>query len=180
MKTLKTIVIVVAVIIATLLIAALFINKNYSVEREIIINKPKQEVFDYIKFLKNQNNFSKWASMDPSMKTEFRGTDGTAGFVSAWESEARHVGKGEQEILNIKEGKRIDYEIRFTEPMSSVSPAYMITDSISANQTLVIWGFGGKMNYPMNIMLVFMNMDKVIGSDFEIGLGNLKDILENQ
>ncbi|WP_254500404.1 hypothetical protein, partial [Salmonella enterica] len=70
-------------------------------EREITINKSRQEVYDYIKYLKNQNNFSKWAKMDPAMKTEFRGTDGTVGFVSAWESAKKDVGKGEQEIKNL-------------------------------------------------------------------------------
>ena len=94
MKILKIILIVVAVLVAIPLILALFVKKTYSVEREITIGKPQQEVFDYIKFLKNQNNFSKWATMDPAMKQEFRGTDGQAGFVSAWESKDKRCGQG--------------------------------------------------------------------------------------
>ncbi len=49
------------------------------------------------------------------MKTEYRGTDGTVGFVSAWDSPVRDAGKGEQEITKIDDGKRIDYELRFYE-----------------------------------------------------------------
>ena len=51
--------------------------------------------------------------MDPDMKKTYRGTDGTVGFVSAWDSEKDDVGKGEQEIIKITDGERIDYELRF-------------------------------------------------------------------
>jgi hypothetical protein len=180
MRTLKRILITLVAIILVVLIIAAFEKKNYAVERKILIEKPRAEVFSYIKLLSNQNLYSKWASLDPQMKKEFRGTDGTVGFISAWESKDKHVGKGEQEITRIKEGERIDYEIRFLKPFKSTSPAYMITDSLSENQTLLKWGFSGKMNYPMNIMLLFMNMEESIGKDFDTGLKNLKSILENK
>jgi len=174
----KTILIVLVIIIAIPLIIALLTKKEYGVIREVLINKPKPEVFNYIKYLKNQDNFSKWATMDPNMKKEYRGEDGTVGFVSAWDSEQKNVGKGEQEIKKIVEGERIEYELRFIKPFQSTSLAYMITETISENQTQVKWGFNGKMNYPMNIMLLFMDMEKMIGNDFATGLSNLKTIVE--
>ena len=67
MKILLIILAVIAIIVVLLLIIAVFVKKRYSVEREIIINRPKQEVFNFIKFLKNQDKYSKWASMDPNM-----------------------------------------------------------------------------------------------------------------
>jgi hypothetical protein len=103
-------------LVLLLLIIAAFVKRKYSVVLEISINKTKSEVFNYLKFLKNQDNFSKWATMDPNMKQEYRGTDGTVGFVSAWESEDRNVGKGEQEIRKIVDGERIDFELRFIKP----------------------------------------------------------------
>jgi len=117
--------------------------------------------------------------MDPNMKKEFRGIDGTVGFVSAWESDNKNVGKGEQEIKKISEGKRIDFELRFIKPFAGVANAYLTTDSRSKNETIVNWGFDSKMKYPMNLMLLFMNMDKMIGNDFETGLKNLKAVLES-
>ena len=84
MKNLKKIFAVIAIIIAIPLVVALFVKKDYVVEREIIINKPKAEVFEYIKFLKNQDNYSKWNMMDPDMKKTYQGTYGTVGFISAW------------------------------------------------------------------------------------------------
>jgi uncharacterized protein YndB with AHSA1/START domain len=178
MKILLGIVIAIAGIIVLLLIIGLFLKKDYSIKTEVVINNPKAVVFDYLKLLKNQNKFSVWASMDPNMKTEFRGTDGTEGFVSAWDSDMKNVGKGEQEILKFVDGERIDYEIRFLKPYKSTSWANITTTTVNDNQTRVRWEFNGNMKYPANLMLLFMNMEKMVGNDLNKGLQNLKTILE--
>lgn len=178
MKTLKKILIGLTVIIVIPLIVALFVKKDYAVQREVTINKPKQEVFDYIKFLKNQDNYSKWNKIDPAMKKSYKGTDGTVGFVARWESDNKNVGWGEQEIKKITPGERIDFELRFIKPFEATESAYMTTGTVNENQTKVTWGFNGHMNYPMNLMLLFMDMEKMIGGDLETGLNNLKSILE--
>ena len=175
---LKKFCIAVAVIIALPFIIALFVKSSYEVEREVLINKPKIEVFNYVKLLKNQDYFSKWAQIDPEMKKSFRGIDGTVGFVSAWDSEHPDVGTGEQEIMAIADGTRIDYELRFLKPFESTSPAYMIFESAEDSQTTVKWGFKGQMDYPMNIMLLMMDFEKLIGDDLQLGLDNLKVIQE--
>ncbi|MEO8512727.1 MAG: SRPBCC family protein [Ignavibacteria bacterium] len=180
MKIIKWILIIIVILVAIPLITAVFVKKDYSIEREVVINKPKQEVFEYVKFLKNQNNFSKWAQMDIHMRKTFTGTDGTPGFVSAWDSDSSDVGSGEQEIKAIKEGEKIDYEIRFKKPFESTSSAYMTTETVNGNQTKVKWSFFGHMSYPMNLMQVVMDMDKAVGSDLQTGLNNLKGIMEKQ
>ena len=166
-------------IIAVLLITGLFIPKGMQATREIIINKPNADVFNYIKQLKNQDNYSKWGSMDPNMKKEYRGIDATVGFVSAWEGNKK-VGAGEQEITGIEEGRKLSTELRFIKPFKSVAQSAMTTEALSDNSTKVSWGFEGQMNYPMNVMKLFMNMEKAIGNDFSTGLSNLKLILEKQ
>ena len=178
MKILKTILFVILGIVALCLIVALFVKKDYAVEKEVVINQPKAVVYDYIKMLKNQDNFSVWAKMDPTMKKDYKGTDGTVGFVSAWESEDGNVGKGEQEIKNIIEGERVDYNLHFIKPFESSSDAYMATESVDSTHTKVKWGFVGRMDYPTNLMLVFMDMNEAVGKDFATGLTNLKGILE--
>ena len=178
MKILKKVLLAVLAIVAILLIAGLFVSKDMNAETAIIIAKPTTEVFDYIKHLKNQDNYSKWATMDPAMKKDYRGTDGTVGFVSAWDSEKSDVGKGEQEIKKIVDGERVDFELRFIKPFESIAGAYMTTDSIAPNQTKVKWGFSGKMAYPFNIMRLFIDPEKAIGNDFATGLANLKAVLE--
>ena len=166
-------------IIALLLIAALFMPKEYAVEREVTINKPVDSVFKYLKYLKNQNEFSVWANIDPNMKSTFTGTDGAVGAISAWESKVKEVGIGEQEITKINEGKRLDFEIRFKEPMNDTAMGFMSTEMVSENQTKVKWGINGIIPYPINLMLPFMKMDQMIGNDLQKGLENLKAKMEN-
>jgi len=165
-------------LVALVLIIAAFVKKDYVVIRSVEINQPNHVVFDYIKHLKNQDNFSVWSKIDPKMKKTFTGIDGTVGFVSAWESENPDVGIGEQEIINITEGKRVDYELRFFKPWEMVSPAFMITEPLDEEKTRLEWGFRGHMNYPMNLMLLFMDMEEMLGKDLQDGLDNLKEILE--
>lgn len=180
MKILKKILLGIMALVALLLIIALFVKKDYKVEREIIINKPTQQVFNYVKYLKNQDNYSKWANIDPDMKKAYQGVDGTVGFVSAWKSDNDEVGEGEQEIKGITEGKRIDFELRFFKPFEATEPAFMTTEPVSESQTKVTWGFSGHMDYPTNLMLIFMDFEKMIGSDLQIGLKKLKEVLKTQ
>jgi uncharacterized membrane protein len=177
MKILKKILLVVVILIALPLVAALFVKKAYTVEREVVIAKPKQEVFAYIKLLKNQNEFSKWAKMDPDMVKTFKGEDGTVGFVSAWDSKKDDVGAGEQTIAKITEGERIDYNLHFIRPFESDQTCYLTTEA-AGDQTKVKWGFNGSMPYPMNVLLLVMDMEKMIGDDLQTGLNNLKVIME--
>lgn len=178
MGILKKILVILILIVAIVLVAAYFMPKNYAIEREITINKPVDTVFNYVKYLKNQNQFSVWANIDPKMKSTYKGTDGTVGSISAWESEVKEVGVGEQEITNITEGKRIDFALRFKKPMEDTAVGFMSTESVSGNQTKVKWGISGVMPYPMNIMLPMMKMDQMIGNDLQKGLENLKEKLE--
>lgn len=174
----KKILIGIGVVLLIPFVIALFVKKEYSVEREIVIQKPKAEVFEYLKYLKNQDNFSKWATMDVNMKKSFTGTDGTVGAIAGWDSENDEVGKGEQEIMKITDGERIDLQLRFFEPFEGKDNAYFTTESVSDAQTKVKWGFAGKMDYPMNLLMLFMDFEKMIGDDFVVGLQNLKVLLE--
>lgn len=178
MKIVKNILLVILGIIVIFLAIGLFLDKDYAVEREIVISSPKTEVFDYIKYLKNQDNYSVWQKNDPHMVKSYRGQDGTVGFVARWESDSANVGVGEQEIIKIEEGKRIDFELRFYEPFESIEPAYMEVESLDGDRTLVKWGFNGHFDYPMNLMLLFMDMEEMVGNDLETGLKYLKEELE--
>ncbi len=180
MKIVKRIFLALLAIIAIVLIVAFFLPKKYEVEREISINQPKDSVFKYIKFLKNQDNYSTWSKKDPSMKKKYSGTDGTVGFISAWESTNKEVGVGEQEIKKIVEGESLELVLRFKTPFESEDDAYMTTEVVSPSQTKVKWGFKGEMPYPMNLMIPMMNMEKMLGDELTIGLENLKQILEKK
>lgn len=178
MKIIKKILFLVLGLIALALVVALFLPNDYAVEREILINQPKDSVFNYVKYLKNQDKFSVWSKIDPGMKKTFTGVDGTVGATAGWESKNEQVGVGEQEIKKIIEGQRIDLELRFKVPFEGTDNAYFTTEEIAPNETKVKWGFNGSMPYPMNLMTPLMNMEEMIGNDLEKGLANLKVELE--
>ena len=113
MKLLKKLFFVLIAIVALGLIMGLFVEDKYSVSRTIVVDLPSDEVFDYVKNLKNQNDFSVWSRKDPKMEKTYKGTDGEVGFISKWDSDNEDLGKGEQEIVKIEDGKRIDFKIRF-------------------------------------------------------------------
>lgn len=178
MKVLKYILFTVLGLIVLELVIAAFIPTHYKVTKDITINQPLEEVFDYVVLLKNQDNYSKWALMDPNMDKTYEGVDGTVGFVSAWASENKDVGAGEQEIMKVQDNYRIDYELRFLKPFEATEPAYMMTEAISDNETRVTWSFEGHMDYPMNIFIPIMGIEEMIANDLDEGLAKLKVILE--
>lgn len=178
METLTTILIGVACFLALWLGLALFMKTEYTVSRSVIIQKPLETVFSYLRLLKNQDNFSVWAKMDPAMSKTFKGNDGQVGFVSAWDSPMKNVGSGEQEILEIEENVKIVSELRFLKPFKGDAIAQMSVKNAGDAQTKVYWQFHGKMKYPFNLLLVFLRIDKKIGGDLAMGLHSLKEILE--
>ena len=112
------------------------------------------------------------------MEKKFTGTDGEVGAISYWKGN-KDVGEGEQEITKIVDGERVEGELRFLKPFKSTSDCYLNVEEVSAGKTKVTWGFSGKNKFPISIMMLFMNMDKAVGKDFEEGLQDLKSILEN-
>ncbi len=166
-----------AALLIITLIAGLFISKDMNVSKEVVINKSKADVFNYIKLLKNQDNYSVWNKMDPSMKHIYTGIDGTVGFVSAWEGNNK-VGKGAQTITKIIEGERLETDLHFIKPWESKAKAFITTTIVDSTHTKVSWGFDSKMPYPFNVFKVVMSMEKMLGNDYEKGLASLKAVLE--
>ena len=152
------------------------VQTDMHIEAEVEIAKEPEEVFAYIKDLKNQDNYSVWMQMDPDMLKTYEGEDGTLGFVSRWESNKDNVGVGEQEIISIKENEYIDYELRFIEPFESLSQARMYVE-LDEDGTEVKWTFDGEA--PV-FMIWFMGMEGDLENDLQTGLNNLKTLLEDK
>jgi len=170
MKILKTILIVLLVIIAIPLVAALFAPKDFKAHGTVVVDKPQQEVFDYVKQVSNQRDFGVWFKMDPNIKVSSEGTDGTEGYVLRWESEV--VGNGSQTITRLvgQDSVLSKLDFGFGEPPTG----YFALKPVSDAQTEVTWGIEGKSPYPWNLMSLFMDMDQ----DFITGVENLKRELE--
>jgi uncharacterized protein YndB with AHSA1/START domain len=178
MTTLIFVLTIVACVIAFLLILAMLMGKDMNIEKTITINKPRQEVFEFLKYVKNHEHFNVWMQMDPEMKKTYSGTDGNVGFVYGWDSNKdKNVGAGEQEIKLINPGERIEYELRFIRPMQDIAKAvFMIEPIPGSQQTKVQWHFYSKMKFPMNLMMPVMK--NVLSKALEQSLVNLKTYLE--
>ena len=179
MSIVLTIIMIIAGIIVLFLLIAALSGKNMTIAQDIVINKPVDQVFDYLRYVRNHENFNVWMMMDPDMKKEFRGTDGQPGFVYAWDSSKnKSAGAGEQETKKIVPNQSIDMEIRFKRPMEDVAYARLATSAKGSGQTTVQWSFDSKMKFPMNAMMpMFKNM---LGKQISAGLTNLKTVLEKQ
>jgi hypothetical protein len=113
---------------------------------------------------------------DRSMKKEYRGNDGTVGFVYCWDSNIKNVGAGEQETKVIEEGKRIEFEVRFFRPMKNVGKVSFLLSAVGNRETKVVWIFDSPSKFPYSLLSPIFK--RMLGRDLEKGLENLKGILE--
>lgn len=152
--------------------------KEMYIEKTIVINTDVHKVFEFLKQTKNQDKFSVWNMKDPAMKKDYRGTDGTPGFIYSWDSKDKNVGVGEQEIKSIREDNRIDYELRFKRPMQNIAQSSFITDKVQSNETSVTWTFASPTKFPMSLFTPIFK--KMLSKQINQGLQNLKELLENK
>lgn len=173
MKFLKYFLFIVLGIVALVLILGLILPKDFHAGSEIVINKPRQEVFDYVKYIKNQHKFDAWSRKDPNITQAYEGNDGTVGFIYTWES--KKVGDGKQVITNIEDGKKVAMDLYFN-GSDDANKSYMLVEDAGQDQSKISWVIDGTMPYPWNVMTLFFDMN----DDFKSGLTNLKEILERQ
>lgn len=176
MKILKIVLIVLGCIIAIPLIVALFVPKSYTVSVTQTINKPQHVVFDYVKLLDNQKNYSIWVMEDPNLNPEIIGTDGTVGAIQKWNSKMENVGEGEQQITAMT-NQRIDVDLRFVRPFKGEAKAATIVKPVADGVTEVTSEFYSNDSYPMNLPSYLFGR-KMLKEAQEKNLNNLKQILE--
>ncbi|MFM9948226.1 MAG: SRPBCC family protein [Saprospiraceae bacterium] len=158
------------------LILSLIAPKEMLVERSIVIAAPREVVFKEVATFEKRNAWSPWMKLDPNMKLERTGEDGTVGAISKWEGNDQ-VGTGQEEFIAITPNERVESKLTFLEPWESKADAWVRLADAEGG-TKVTWGIKSPMPMPMNIMALFMDMDAMMGKDFESGLADLKGIAE--
>lgn len=164
-------------LIVVVLMGALFVKKAYRIEREVVVNKPNREVFNYVKLARNQDHFNQWIIADPLIQKSYKGTDGTVGFSYAWDSRGK-AGKGEQQITGIRDGERVDMAVHFIKPMEGSAAVSFTTEALAGNQTKVTWRMDGQNPYPLNVLNLFL--PGLLGKQMQASLATLKTVLEKQ
>lgn len=150
--------------------------KDMIIEKSVVINKPKKDIYDYLKNIRNQDEFSIWNMTDPNQKVATTGTDGTVGFIYSWDSQNKNVGAGSQEITLLIPNERIDCDLRFERPMKNVAKASFVLEEISKKETKVSWTFRGPTKFPMSLFSFIFK--KMLGKDMAKSMDNLKAKME--
>lgn len=178
MKVLKIIGgLLLAIITIVLLYASLLAPKETRVERTVRINAKDSLIMSKIANFYEFKHYSPWQALDPNMKQEFGGNPNTVGHWLRWESDKAGVGK--LIITRIENYKQVEMDLLFEKPFKSNNKSYFtIVPNAQGND--VTWGYYGKNDFISKIFTLFMNMDKMIGNDYEKGLNNLKAICETK
>jgi len=173
---LKKIIYIIAGLVVIYLVLCLIGPKKIQVERSITVNASneviKTQLADF-KFF--QEKWSPWAEKDTAMKTTFEGETGQPGSKYSWEGN-KEVGSGSMELIAIN-GDTILQKIIFTAPRPGGGDVYLIAKP-NGNATVVTWGMKFDVGFMMRAMMLFMNMDKMIGDKYEKGLAKFKEVME--
>ncbi len=175
-EVIAIIAVVLAVAIAVVLILAATKPNSFSVRREITVKAPSEKIFPLI------NDFHQWVAWspyehkDPAMKRTYGGTESGKGAVYGWEGN-NNVGSGRMEILDSTVPSKIVIKLDFFKPFEGHNTAEF-TMLPQGDATHVTWLMLGPAPFMSKLMQVFMNLDRMIGKDFEVGLANLKKLTE--
>ncbi len=173
---LKKILLGLALIVALILIVAAFQPGEFTVRRSLAIAAPPSALFDQVNDHRKFLVWNPWMKLDPNVKTTFAGPATGVGSVCSWQGN-RDVGAGSATIIETKPGELVRLRMDWREPMEGVSTVDF-TFKPEGAQTLMTWEMRGQNNYVGKIMCLFMNMDRMIGDQFELGLAQLKSIVE--
>jgi effector-binding domain-containing protein len=177
MKTLKLLIGTVAICIIALVVVSMIAPKSATVQRTVTINAPAGQVMQEVNSLEKMQNWSPWAERDPNMKITYEGSIGKVGSVSRWEGN-KDVGKGEQKITNITENG-VETQLSILKPWKTEANIALLLEP-EGDRTKATWSFTTNSLFPWNAMMIFMNIDDMLGKDFEYGLNKLKQLVETK
>ena len=179
-EIIAVIAVVLAIAIAIVLILAATKPDSFSVERAIDIAAPADRIFPLINDFHQWVAWSPWENKDPAMQRSYQGAASGKGAVYGWDGN-NNVGSGRMEILDSSQPSKIVIKLDFFKPFEGHNTAEftMLPQGDATNATThVTWEMYGPAPFMSKLMQVFLNMDNMIGKDFEIGLANLKRLTE--
>ena len=168
--------VVLAIAIAILLILAATKPNTFRVQRATTVKAPPEKIFPLINDFRQWGTWSPYETKDPAMKRTYSGTASGKGAVYAWQGN-KNVGSGRMEILDSSAPSKIVIKLDFFAPFEGHNTAEF-TMLPQGDVTNVTWLMHGPVPFMAKIMHVLMNIDRMVGKDFEIGLANLKRLTE--
>jgi len=176
---LTVVLIVAAVLVAIVVVFVVIVAmrpSEFRTERSATMSAPVADVFAQVNDFHNWDAWSPWAKIDPTMKQTYEGAPAGTGAIYSWVGNNK-VGEGRMTLTESRPNDRITIKLEFMKPFKATNTAEF-TFKPDANQTAVTWSMSGNKNFMLKAFGVFMDMDKMVGGDFEKGLASMKSVVE--
>jgi hypothetical protein len=170
------------ILIAIAAIVALFVGvvalqpPSFRVARTIVIATPPSTVFAQVNDFHNWEAWNPWGKIDPAMKQTYEGAPAGVGAVYSWVGNG-NVGAGRMTITESRSTELIRIKLEFLKPFAATNTAEF-TMNPEGEKTALTWSMTGACNFMAKAFHLFLNMDKMIGGQFEKGLADVKAIAE--
>ena len=171
-----TVLIVIAVIVIGVLVAASMRPNSFAVQRSAQMRAAPDAIYPLIADFREWPRWSPWEKLDPNMKRTLSGAPSGTGAIYAWEGSGK-VGAGRMEIRDVAPPSKVVIQLDFIKPFEGHNVAEFALVP-KGEATDVQWTMRGPAPFMTKLMGLFMNMDKMIGRDFERGLVNMKAAVE--
>ena len=160
-----------------LAVVSIFLPREVTVTRSILIDAPPEDVFPHVDSLQRVEQWSPWAGIDPEMTVSFSGPDSGVGNRMDWTSADPRVGSGSQEITVSVPNERVETALDFGDMGQATAWLDLGT---AAGGTEVTWGLSADMGLNPVGRYMGLMMDRWVGADYERGLERLKEIVESE
>ncbi len=148
----------------------------FRIERAATFNAPPAAVFAQLNDFHYWRAWSPWERMDPELNRTYEGAPEGVGAVYSWAGN-KQVGEGRMTILESRPNELVRIKLEFFKPFTATNVAEF-TLQPKGQQTTLTWAMAGTRSCCMKAMCMVMDMDKMVGGDFEKGLANMKSVVE--
>ena len=173
----KKILIVLVVILVVFVVIVAMQPATYRITRTAAMSAPPADVFAQVNDLHKFQDWSPWAKLDPGLKQTYDGSPAGTGAIYSWEGNKK-VGAGRMTITDSRTNDLVSMKLEFLKPFASTATTEFAFKP-EGNQTSVTWSMFGENNFMAKAFCLFMDMDKMVGGDFERGLAQLKSLVES-
>lgn len=144
---------------------------SFTVQRTATLKAPPDVAFALVNDFHHWGEWSPWDKLDPNQKRTFEGTIAGAGSIYGWSGNDQ-VGEGRMTIEESKANELVRIKLEFLKPWAATnSTTFAFTPA--AEGVSVTWKMEGHNDFMGKAMSLFMDMDGMVGKDFENGLANM-------
>ena len=151
-------------------------SDTFRVQRAASIKAPPERIFPLLNDLRSFAAWSPYEKKDPAMQRTYSGAPSGKGAVYEWNGD-KNVGSGRLAIADSSPPSKVTLRLDMMRPLEAHN-LVVFTLEPKGESTTVTWAMNGQVPYLAKIVHVFINVDKMVGQDFEAGLANLKAIVE--